>query len=47
MMHRNAGTKKKRGKVTKAQRHKAEKPFSSIPLALCAFVPVFICPFVP
>jgi len=30
---------KERGKGTKMQRHKAEKSFRSVPLALCAFVP--------
>jgi hypothetical protein len=38
---------KERGKGTKVQRHKAEKPFRSVPLALCAFVPIFIRLFVP
>jgi hypothetical protein len=38
---------KERGKGTKVQRHKAEKPFRFAPLSLCAFVPAFIRPFVP
>jgi hypothetical protein len=36
--------KEKRDKVTKVQRHKAEKPIRYVPMSLCAFVPVVIRP---
>jgi len=41
---RHDGGARERGKGTKAQRHKAEKPFRFEPLFLFAFVPVFIAP---
>lgn len=41
---RHDGGARERGKGTKAQRHKAEKPFRFGPLFLFAFVPVFIAP---